>query len=97
MALDSAYADFTYGYHLDRIIGQDVIKDMAINGGWSRQEGVAQAADDIIDFVKKGYLAKGAPDEYPASQNKMGTEQDIAMVVSRIMLLRRWRQIQAPN
>ncbi|MCU6748440.1 extracellular solute-binding protein [Faecalicatena acetigenes] len=81
LALDSAYADFTYGYHLDRIIGQDVIKDMAINGGWSKQEGVAQAADDIIDFVKKGYLAKGAPDEYPASQNKMGTEQDIAMVV----------------
>ncbi|MBC5687986.1 carbohydrate ABC transporter substrate-binding protein [Mediterraneibacter sp. NSJ-55] len=81
LALDGTYADFTFGYHMDRVIGQDVIKDLAMNGGWSENEGVIEAADDIIEFVGNGYLAEGAPDEYPASQNKMGTEQNVAMVV----------------
>ena len=81
MALDSTYAPFWFGYHLARTIGQDVPADLAVNGGWSENPGVAQAADDIIDFVKAGYLADGAPDEFPASQNKMGIDQDVAMVV----------------
>lgn len=35
----------------------------------------------MIEFVKAGYLADGAPDEFPASQNKMGLTEDVAMVV----------------
>ena len=66
LALDSAYADFTFGYHLDRVIGQDAITDLALNGGWGENKGVAEAAQQIIDFVKAGYLADGAPDEYPS-------------------------------
>lgn len=81
MALDGAYADFFFGYHLDRIIGQDAISELAVNGGWASNEGVIQAAEQIIDFVDSGYLAEGAPDEFPASQNKMGLDQDVAMVV----------------
>lgn len=81
LALDSTYADFNFAYHLDRVIGQDAITELALNGGWSGNEGVIQAADQIIDFVNRGYLAEGAPDEYPASQNKMGIDQDVAMVV----------------
>lgn len=81
MALDSTYAPFFFGYHLARYIGQDETAKMAKEGGWSANEKVAQAADDMIEFVKAGYLADGAPDEYPASQNKMGLNQDVAMVV----------------
>lgn len=81
LALDSAYADFTFAYHLDRVIGQDAISDLAVNGGWAENEGVIQAAQQIIDFVKAGYLADGAPDEYPSSQNKIGLTGEVAMVV----------------
>lgn len=81
MALDSTYAPFWFGYHLARTIGEDATAELALNGGWSQNPGVAQAADDIIEFVNAGYLAEGAPDEYPASQNKMGIDQDVAMVV----------------
>ena len=36
----------------------------------------------MIDFVKAGYLVDGAPDEYPASQNKMALgDPQAAMVV----------------
>lgn len=81
LALDGAYADFAFGYHLDRVIGQDTIKELSLNGGWGENEGVAKAAQQIIDFVKAGYLADGAPDEYPSSQNKIGLTGKVAMVI----------------
>lgn len=81
MALDTAYAAFFLGHHLDRAVGQAAVSEMSMNGGWSENEAVANSIDLIIDFVNKGYLADGAPDEYPASQNKMGLTGNVAMVV----------------
>ena len=80
LALDSTYADFNFGYHLDRYIGEAATRELSLNGGWSSNPGVIAAADDIIDFISRGYLAEGAPDEYPAGQNKIGFE-NVAMVV----------------
>ena len=80
LALDSTYADFTFGYHLNRYVDEPSTKQLALNGGWSQEPGVIAAANDIIDFVNRGYLAEGAPDEYPAGQNKIGFE-NVAMVV----------------
>lgn len=81
LALDSAYADFTFGYHLDRYLGETGVSELAVNGGWAENEGAVKAAQDIIDFVNAGYLADGAPDEYPSSQNKIGLTGKVAMVV----------------
>ena len=72
LALDSTYADFTFAYHLDRYLGEAGVSDLAVNGGWSDNESAVKAAQDIIDFINAGYLADGAPDEYPSSQNKIG-------------------------
>ena len=84
LALDAAYADFTFGYHLARVIGEPAAIELTLNGGWSQNEGAVKAADQIIEFVKAGYLADGAPDQHPASQNKLGIPTDgkkAAMVV----------------
>lgn len=81
MALDSAYAAFFFGYHLDRVIGQPKTSELAKNGGWSADAGAVKAAQQIIDFKNAGYLADGAPDEYPSSQNKIGLTGKVAMVV----------------
>ncbi len=81
MALDSAYADFWFGYHLDRRIGSEEISKLALNGGWANNAGAVAAAQDMIDFINAGYLADGAPDEYPSSQNKIGLTGKVAMVV----------------
>ena len=81
VALDSAYASFFFGYHLSRYIGEETTADLAVNGGWSDNAGVAAAADSMIEFIKAGYLADGAPDEFPNSQNKMCLSEDVAMVV----------------
>ena len=81
LALDSTYAPFLFGYHLSRHIGQAAVEELATNGGWSSNPGVAKAGQEMIDFVKAGYLADGAPDEYPASQNKIGLTGKVGMVV----------------
>ena len=81
MALDSTYAPFFFGYHLARYIGQDATAELAKNGGWGSNELVAQAGQDMIDFVKAGYLVEGAPDEYPASQNKLALGDPQATMV----------------
>ena len=81
MALDSAYVDFFFGYHMDRRVGQDVTTDLVFNGGWAANEGAVAAAQDMIDFRNAGFLASGAPDEFPSSQNKIGLTGKVAMVV----------------
>lgn len=81
MALDSAYVDFFFGYHLDRRIGEAATTDLVMNGGWSKSAGAIAAAQDMIDFRKAGFLAAGAPDEFPSSQNKIGLTGKVAMVV----------------
>ena len=72
LAQDGAYTNFTFYYQLVRHIGEDGIAELRDNGGWAENEGAVAAAQEIIDLVNAGYLAEGAPDEYPASQNKIG-------------------------
>ena len=81
LALDATYIDLNFGYQLDRNIGEDATKELSKNGGWSKNEGVIKAADQVIEFVKAGYLADGAPDEWPSSQNKIGLTGKVAMIV----------------
>ena len=80
LALDGAYANFNYYYHLVRHLGEDGIAELGKNGGWAESEAAVAAAQEIIDFVNAGYLADGAPDAYPASQTKVGLDT-AAMVV----------------
>ena len=72
LALDSAYSNFNYYFHLTRHLGEAKIAELGKNGGWAADEHAVAAAQEIIDFVNAGYLAEGAPDAYPASQTKVG-------------------------
>lgn len=80
LAQDSAYCNFTFYYQLVRHLGEDGIADLRDNGGWADNAGAVAAAQEIIDLINAGYLVDGAPDEYPSSQNKVGTGE-AAMVV----------------
>ncbi len=80
LALDAAYTNFTYYYHLVRHLGEDGVAELAANGGWAQNEKAVAAAQEIVDYVNAGYMADGAPDEYPSGQNKLGTGE-AAMVV----------------
>ena len=71
LAQDSAYCDFAFYHTLVRYLGEAKIEELTMNGGWSGTA-AEQAAQDIIDLRNAGYLADGAPDEFPSSQNKIG-------------------------
>lgn len=79
IAQDSAYANFAFYHQLVRHLGEEKVIELDTNGGWSGTA-AEQAAQEIIDLRSKGFLADGAPDEYPSSQNKIGFGQ-AAMVV----------------
>ena len=79
IAQDSAYANFAFYHTLVRYLGEEKITELATSGGWSGTA-AEKAAQDIIDLRNKGFLADGAPDEYPASQNKIGFGE-AAMVI----------------
>ena len=72
LALDATYADFTFYHHLVHKLGEARIEELSLNGGWDQEPSVAEAAQEVIDYVNKGYLVDGAPDEFPASENKIG-------------------------
>ncbi len=71
IAQDSAYCDFAFYHQLTRHLGEEKITELDTNGGWSGTA-AEQAAQDIIDLINKGYFVDGAPDEFPASENKIG-------------------------
>ncbi len=80
LAQDSAYCNFTFYNQLVRHLGEDGIAALRDNGHWAENEDAVAAAQELIDLINAGYLVDGAPDEYPASQNKVGTGE-AAMVV----------------
>ena len=80
LAQDSAYCNFTFYYQLVRHLGEDGVADLRDNGNWAGNAGAVAAAQELIDLINAGYLVDGAPDEYPSSQNKVGTGA-AAMVV----------------
>ncbi|HIS78507.1 MAG TPA: extracellular solute-binding protein [Candidatus Caccousia stercoris] len=76
---DDAYVLYTYGFQLARYIGQDAVKELALNGGWSQSAEAKKAADDIANLVSQGYI--DGLDVYPKGENRIGFEE-AAMVVN---------------
>lgn len=80
IALDSAYAIQYFGTHMERVLGQQTVSDMVLNGGFSKNEAFINACQQLIDWVNKGYFDSAAPAEWPASQNKIGLTEECVMV-----------------
>ena len=72
LTLDSGSAGELLMMHLTQYLGTQKASKLAAEGGWLDSEQAIQASVDIWEFVKAGYLAKGAPAAYPAGQNRMG-------------------------
>lgn len=72
IALDSSFTHFLFYHHLVRYLGEDGVTKLRDAGHWAENDQAVQAAQDMIDLTKAGYLVFGAPEEYPNSQNKIG-------------------------
>ena len=80
IAQDAAYIISLFGALVHRMVGQDVVADMALNGGFAENENFVAACQKILDWVDKGYFDPHSPAEWPASQNKIGLTQENVMV-----------------
>lgn len=81
IAQDDAYADYVFGYHLARYIGQAEVENISKNGDWAENEYVLKAAQDIIDLIDKGYFSEYAPGAFPEGENEIGYGE-AAMIVN---------------
>ena len=86
MALDSAYAVSTFGALVERTVGEKVVGDLAMNGGFADNERFVAACQKVIDWKAKGYFEPDAPGVWPASQNRIGLMKDTAMVYTGMWL-----------
>lgn len=80
MALDASYALINFGAQVERMVGQETVKELVLNGGFAENEDFIAACQRIIDWRAKGYFEPNAPGQWPASQNKIGLTEDVAMV-----------------
>lgn len=77
LALNREDASPALELHLEAALGAAGLKELVSTGSWAEQGTVIQ---QIIDFWKAGYLAKGSPAAYPAAQNRLGLS-NAAMVL----------------
>mgnify|MGYP003772152821 CR=1 FL=1 len=78
---DDAYMTNFTGYHLARLVGQDMVKEIVTNGEWDNPA-VLTMANDFADFASKGYFSKSiASNVYPAGQNQEFGAGDAAMII----------------
>jgi len=80
MAADTAYSTGTVGPLVGRMVGEDIVAKMTIEGGFAENEDFVAACQKIIDWRNKGYFEPEAPGVWPASQNRIGLMKDTAMV-----------------
>ena len=86
MALDSGYALSTFGALVERTVGEKVVGEMTLNGGFAENERFVAACQKVIDWKAKGYFEPDAPGVWPASQNRIGLMKDTAMVYTGMWL-----------
>ena len=70
---------YMYSYILARLIGQDAVKELSMNGGWSENEGARQAAEYIIQLRDNEYVLDPIG-TYPEGEYTLGYGET-AMIV----------------
>lgn len=71
---------YLYSYILARLIGQDACKDLAVNGGWSANEGAVKAAEYVIQLRDNGYVLDPIG-TYPEGEYTIGFGESAMLVL----------------
>ena len=80
IAQDVGYIVSIFGAMCERFVGEDVVAELTMNGGFAENENFVAACDKILDWVDRGFFDPNSPSEWPASQNKIGLTGENAMV-----------------
>ena len=67
---DDAYIMCMLGYHLARLVGEEGVRDIVMNGNWAENPAVLQAAQAYEELASKGYLSPTIGSSvWPMNQN----------------------------
>lgn len=67
---DDAYITCMIGYHLGRLVGEDGVKDIVMNGDWD-SAAVQQFAEDYAELASLGYFSANIESNvWPTGQNQ---------------------------
>ena len=72
---DDAYAEMVFAYYLERLVGEDAVKEMNASNSFEN-EAVLTALQAMEDFAQKGYFAEScATNKYPAGQQQFARQE----------------------
>lgn len=81
LTMDLEDARIMLELHLQGSLGAHRLEALKGEESWQQDEEAIAVIQQIIDFLKAGYLVKGTPAESPAGQNRMGLS-NVAMMVA---------------
>lgn len=78
MALDKPDARRYFAAHMERVMGEEALLNLAANGGWTKDDKAVTACDQLIEWVNADYFDENAPVDWPFSQ--LGLADKVVMI-----------------
>jgi raffinose/stachyose/melibiose transport system substrate-binding protein len=95
---DDAYINCMFGYHLARLIGEEGVNDVVMNGNWAEQPAVLEAAKAYEELAAKGFLSPTIGSAvWPINQNGELALGDAAMYLNGSWLPNEVKAMTGPD
>jgi len=95
---DDAYINCMLGYHLARLIGEEGVNDVVMNGNWAEQPAVLAAAQAYEELAAKGFLSPTIGSAvWPINQNGELALGDAAMYLNGSWLPNEVKAMTGPD
>lgn len=95
---DDAYINCMLGYHLARLIGEEGVNDVVMNGNWAEQPAVLEAAKAYEELAAKGFLSPTIGSAvWPINQNGELALGDAAMYLNGSWLPNEVKAMTGPD
>lgn len=95
---DDAYILCMYGYHLARLIGEEGVSDIVMNGLWAEEPAVLEAAKAYEELAALGYLSPTIGSSvWPMNQNGELALGDAAMYLNGSWLPNEVKEMTGPD
>ena len=95
---DDAYINCMLGYHMARLIGEQGVDDVVMNGNWAEQPAVLEAAKAYEELASKGFLSPTIGSAvWPINQNGELALGDAAMYLNGSWLPNEVKAMTGPD
>ncbi len=95
---DDAYINANFGYHLARLIGNDNVEKVVMDGLWAEEPAVLKVAQAYEELAKKGYMSEYIESNvWPNGQNVELALGEVAMYLNGSWLPNEVKDMTGPD